>query len=301
MHALLRRPRRRVRTLGSILLLPALVAGIALTSSGSTDRASAAPGDACGKTLRKADGGAWRCSFVDDFNASRLDSRKWLVAETKWSGFRVGSTCFKPGNAAVNRGTLRLTTRKENRYFLCRSIMGAFRTRYSGAHLTTTGRFQQTYGRFEIRARLPEGPAGLRAAFWMFPAKPTYGGWPRSGEIDVAEWWSVDEKLVMPSLHYGGRQPSLDSGQGCRVADQTAFHRYTLVWKPRVMQFQIDGKTCFQRSWRPNRPLLAPQPFDKPFGLVLNMAVDYPIGGNRVSSTTPLPATFEIDYVKAWR
>jgi len=155
--------------------------------------------------------------------------------------------------------------------------------------------------RFDVRARYPQSGSGLRGGFWMYPAKQTYGAWPASGEIDVAEWWSSSPNTVLPTLHYSGSSQFGDSGWNCTVTDPTVWHDYTLVWLPTQMQFSIDGRTCFTDTWTPNAPLVAPQPFDQPFNMILNMAVDN-TGSNLVSAqSTSLPATYEVDYVKAWK
>ena len=50
----------------------------------------------------------------------------------------------------------------------------------------TQGRFEQAYGRFEARIRIPRGQ-GLWPAFWMLGAGIATAGWPRCGEIEVME------------------------------------------------------------------------------------------------------------------
>jgi beta-glucanase (GH16 family) len=257
--------------------------------------------DACGRRLGRPGGGRWRCSFVDNFDEDALDTSKWLVGETAWSGFRMGSTCFTADNVALDSGDLLLTARDTGQDFSCSSPAGAFTTRYTGAHLGTVGHWAQTLGRFEVRSRYPATGAGTHGGFWLYPALPgAYGAWPLSGEIDVAEWWSQVPRSVLPTLHYAG-SGNADTGWGCQVDDPTQWHTYTLIWLRTRMRFLIDGRRCFSRSWRPDSPSIAPQPFDKPFNMILNMAVGDTAGFNAVTSATTLPATYVVDYVKAWR
>lgn len=259
-------------------------------------------GDSCGTTLYKADGSAWSCSFVDNFSGTRLDTTKWTIGETSTSGFYVGNTCLTANNVAVGNGELRLTARDTGQDFTCTTPGGGgFTTRYTGGHIGTVGHFSQTYGRFEVRARYPQSASGLTANFWMYPDKLTYGAWPSSGEIDVAEWWSSSPTQVLPTLHYSGSSFLNDSGWGCTVADPTVWHTYTLVWQPTQMAFSIDGTTCFTDSWTPAAPLVAPQPFDKPFSMLLTMAAGGSSGTDAVVANTTFPATFEVDYAKAWK
>ena len=110
-----------------------------------------------------------------------------------------------------------------------------------------------------------------------------------------------DPTLVLPTLHYRGRSFHADSGWDCRVDDVSEFHTYAVEWFPAVIRFLVDGEVCFARSWRPSPPQVAPQPFDRPFSMILNMGVGTASGTNPVTAETPLPATFTVDYVKAWR
>ncbi|HWU22338.1 MAG TPA: glycoside hydrolase family 16 protein [Nocardioides sp.] len=287
--------------------VPGAVAVLALAAAALALPGTAAPavagrptsGDSCGATVLKADGTPWTCTFTDNFSDTKLDTTKWTVGVTATSGFVMGKTCFTADNVVEKGGELRLTTRNVGQPFTCSSPYGSFTTSYTGAHVGTVGKWAQAYGRYDVRARYPKSGSGLHGGYWLYPAKLTYGAWPASGEIDVAEWWSSVPTTVLPTLHYSGSTQA-DSGSACTVADPTVWHDYALVWEPTQMQFSIDGQVCFTDSWTPNSPLVAPQPFDQPFNIIMNMAVD-DTTNNAVTSTTTLPATYEVDYVKAWK
>lgn len=291
---------RRVLALGLAFAVLALTAADAHRPPPAPDPAG---GDACGPALAKPGGGTWRCTFVDDFDGTALDTDRWTTQDTARTGFRSALTCYRGGsNVTVRSGTLLLEARDEGVTLDCDNPYGVFRTRYTGGLVTTRGQFSQTYGRFEVRAKYPASRSpGLHGAFWMFPVRPTYGRWPSSGEIDVAEWWSSDPTLVLPSLHYDGRVGAVDSGWGCRVADASAFHVYAVEWSPTGIRVLVDGEECFARSPQPDPPLVAPQPFDRPFSMILLMGVGTTRGTNPVTAATALPATFTVDYAKAWR
>ena len=302
-----------IRRVARTLLAGAVVAGLAglspMSADGTPPRDAAArptspaAADDCGARLPKPGGRTWRCSFVDDFGGSRIDRHKWIVQDSALTGFHTGQTCYTRDRSSVEvrRGSLRLTTRKVDQ-FRCGTFARHFTTRYTGGMVGTKGTFSQAFGRFEMRARLPQGDeSGVHGGFWMYPVDLAYGAWPESGEIDVAEWWSSEPTQVIPSLHYDGRKRSDDSGFDCWVPTPTAFHTYTLVWLKRVMRFSIDGRQCFSRRWLPDPPQEAPQPFDQPFSMILNMGVGRTLGKQRVSRYTKLPARLVVDYVKAWR
>jgi beta-glucanase (GH16 family) len=285
------------------LTVPGPDAAVGVPAQDPAVTAARTAADACGARLPRPGGGTWRCSFADDFDGAAVDPRKWVVQDSALTGFHTGQTCYTrdASNVLVRRGTLRLTARKVEP-FRCGRLPRAFHTRYTGGMIGTKGAFSQARGRFEVRARFPLGDvSGIHGGFWMYPVDLVYGPWPESGEIDVAEWWSSEPTQVIPSLHYDGRRRSEDSGFRCRVSTPTAFHTYTLVWLRRVMRFSIDGRQCFSRRWRPDPPQQAPQPFDQPFSMILNMGVGRTFGRQRVTRYTRFPARFVVDYAKSWR
>lgn len=138
----------------------------------------------------------------------------------------------------------------------------------------------------------------------MHPTEKIYGIWPESGEIDIAEWWSMLPRQVLPSLHYDGRVKRRDSGADCHVRTPSKFHTYTFIWRPTSMRFLIDGKRCFsRRRWTPEAPQSMPQPFDHPFNMILSMGVGWTDfrNDNQITRRTRVPARYIIDYAKAWR
>lgn len=297
----LRHPARRIGLAGILgtAIAALIIDGGPIASSAGAPEAR----DACGPLLVKPDGTTWSCSFVDDFGGTSLDSTKWITQDTGRTGFRTGLTCYRSSaaNIAEREGVLRLTARRL-RPFTCTSPLGDFVTRYTGGMVGTRGHFSQAYGRFEVRAKYPtERTSGLHGGFWMYPRYHAYGPWPASGEIDVAEWWSSDPTLVLPSLHYMGRDYRVDSGWGCRVGEPSRFHTYTLEWTPAVLRFLVDGTECFARTPDPDAPLVAPQPFDQPFSMILNLGVGAAGGTNKVTWQTSFPASYVVDYAKAWR
>ena len=298
-----RSSRRRGAAVVALAAL-ALAASNVLTSPAEGAAPPPRNTDACGTLISKPTGGNWQCTFVDNFDGGALNTNKWVVSSTARSGFRSGLTCYRSSskNVVVRQGTVQLVAHDEGAPFTCTSPYGSFTTRYSGGAISTWGKFSQTYGRFEARAKYPTTTTqGAHAAFWLYPQKDNYGSWPASGEIDVAEWWSVRPDLTMPSLHYSGRDLWADSGWDCVVADATTWHTYAVDWSTTAMTFSIDGVPCFTRSWSGTGLLPAPAPFDRPFTMALTSGVGDETGTNIVSAATTLPASYIIDYVKVWR
>lgn len=301
----------------SILVMGALLVVVALVvfSRGSDDEPlddagvpiglaiiHAAQSGCGGEPTVEWTGGTWRCTFSDDFEGRGVDLTKWTVLTSGKYGFRSGVACFvnDRSNVSVASGRLHLTVRPVARTFRCPYRRG-FVTRYTGGMVTTLEHFDQTYGRFEIRARFPAAKvAGLKSGIWLWPSAQNYGRWPRSGEIDVAEYYSRRFDRVIPFVHYAsaGRDPTV-TNNSCLVQHPDRFHTYVLEWTPDAITIAFDGQVCVRTGWDRAAPLVNPAPFDRPF--YLNMTQTLGTSGNAFNpAATPLPATMEIDYVHIW-
>lgn len=268
--------------------------------------ARTAPTDTCGVRPQRADGSYYACTFRDDFGGTSLDRRKWLVTETRFSSMYGGGgrSCYVDNARTIKvaEGTLRLSSTMLPTAFRCTGPYGFWLTRGEVASVTTRSLFTQTYGRFEARMRMPAeaGISGSHSVFWLYPQEFTYGRWPTSGEVDIAEWFSADPGKVYPSVHYRGERKALSTGYDCAMpTSSTAFHTYAVEWTPTVMRFLYDGRVCFSHAWTPTG-MKAPKPFDKPFYLVLTQV--WGLGWNhRFSAGMSNKSTLTVDWVKVWK
>lgn len=263
-----------------------------------------APSDACGVQPERPGGGYYACTFRDDFDGTTLDRSKWMVQESSFSGMVGGSMgCYVDNDrtVGVSSGLLRLTSTILPEQFLCKSPYGSWMTNAEVSTVATRSKFVQVYGRFEARIKMPAeaGIPGSHSAFWLYPQEQTYGRWPASGEVDIAEWFSGLPGNVFPSVHYAGENTALSSGYNCKMpTSSTAFHTYAVEWTPTVMKFYYDGALCYSHSWTPTGQT-APQPFDQPFYIVLTQ-----VWGALWNTRTDAMAdtsTLLVDYVKAWQ
>jgi beta-glucanase (GH16 family) len=293
--------RRGARRAAAFLLVVVCTLLAACTSSGGSDH----QGPDCGATVDKPGGGRWTCTFVDNFRGKHLDPDKWLIQSTALTGFRNNQECYGAAdNVVVDKGLLRLTVRSEAAPFVCQDPRGAFATQYTGSMVTTWKRFSQTYGRFEIRARMPDVKvAGIHSALWLWPQdEAKRGGKPMAGEIDVAEYYSVHPDRLIPYIHYtpAAADPSVTNNE-CLVEDPAAWHTYLLEWTPKKLKISYDGKTCLVNRWNPAAPLTKPAPFDQPFIIALTQSLGVATTANQPNAATPLPATMQVDYVRVWK
>jgi beta-glucanase (GH16 family) len=279
------------------------------TTTTSPPTNPAGSGSNCGGTpIYKSDGSQWQCTFDDEFNGTSLDTTKWVIQQTANSAYTTGSgagtACYvnSPNNVSVSGGYLNLTVRQEAAPFTCQDGPYSFTTNYTSGMVSTSGLFSQAYGLFEVRAKLPSSAIqGLQETFWLWPnSSSKYGAWPDSGEIDFAEFYSQFPALDIPYIHYNaaGNDPNV-TAYNCSITPG-AFSTFGLEWAPGSLTILDNGQTCLVDHTDPASPLTGGQPFDQPFFIALTQA----LGINTdafVSGTTPLPATTQVDWVRAWQ
>ena len=122
---------------------------------------------------------------------------------------------------------------------------------YTSAKLTTSGKAEWTYGRYEIRAKLPEGQ-GIWPAIWMMPSDMNvYGGWPSCGEIDIMELVGHEPDTIHGTLHYGN--PWKYTGGSFELEEgsfQDDYHEFALEWLPGEMRWYVDDQLyLIQKDW----------------------------------------------------
>ncbi len=154
---------------------------------------------------------------------------------------------------------------------------------YVSGLLTTEHSFAQTYGYFEMRARLPAGK-GLWPAFWLLPVSRE---WPP--EIDVFEVVGQDPRTVHMTVHSNAVQTI---GFPVQVADTSAgFHDFGVLWGKSFVRWYFDG---VERARVPT-----PSDMHKPMYLLINLAVGGRWAGEP-DGATAFPAELKVAYVRAF-
>ncbi|HTW94916.1 MAG TPA: discoidin domain-containing protein [Tepidisphaeraceae bacterium] len=264
----------------------------------------------------------WKLVWSDEFNGTSIDRSKWTFDlgngyqapdVNMWiSGWGNNEREFytdRPANAYVKDGFLHIRAVKE-------AYQGCD---YTSARLVTRGLFSKAYGRFEFRAKLPVGQ-GIWPALWLLPENNSYGIWAASGEIDVLEARGQIPNVILGSLNYGSHWPGNDFTEadftfppGQSIA---GFHTYALEWEPGVMRWYVDDHLySIKRHWwscskvdasheGPANPSKSeinpwPAPYDKPFYLIMNLAVGGDFLGDP-DATTVFPQEMLVDYVRVY-
>ncbi len=186
----------------------------------------------------------WVMIWEDDFNGDSIDDGKWNFEVDCAGGGNNEKQCYTDSkdNAFVENGILNIVALPAEE--------GATKP-YTSARLNTRYKADFKYGRFEMRAKLPSGQ-GAWPAFWMMPTDEVYGGWPRSGEIDIVEAVNLKvptddglESNIYGTLHYGKEWPNNDQSGKAYTFDQASnpaddFHTYAIEWQEGEIRWYID-------------------------------------------------------------
>ena len=274
-----------------------------------------------------ADG--WTLVWSDEFDGSAIDRSKWDFDVDCWGGGNNERQCYtdKQRNAAIVDGKLVITARREKAtgpaFPLAQrgdpaKAKAEVSRGFTSARLVTRGKAAWTYGKIEVRAKLPQGQ-GTWPAIWMLPERSDYGTWAASGEIDILEAVNLGagckecpggiENRILGTLHFGGQWPN-NKHKGDETvlpAPLDGFHVFGIVWEKGRISWTIDGRTYATQvagDWNTSGSNDPAAPFDRPFHLILNLAV----GGGLAESRTEkgvddrgYPKMMEVDWVRVWQ
>ena len=161
---------------------------------------------------------------------------------------------------------------------------------YLSGVLTSSDKFDFTYGYAEMRAKVPSGD-GLWPAFWMLPTD--FVG--RKPQIFAMEMNGSDPGVAYHSYKYqDDSDEAMSSGLlPTRAGDLSQdFHNYGVEWSQGSLVYYIDGVE-YQR-------------FDSAFvsDQAMYMIVNLAVGGWFVGSpaaSTGFPASLEIDHIRVYQ
>jgi|GEM_PF-6628580 beta-glucanase (GH16 family) len=228
--------------------------------------------------------------WSEEFEGTELNGNLW----TPWLGTAYNNELQyysnRTENLYVEDGNLHLRAQKE--YYRGRD--------YTSARIRTQGKYFFKYGKIEARIRLPQGK-GFWPAFWLMPQKSVYGGWPKSGEIDIMEFRGQEVNSVTQAIHFSYENSHHSQGNQSEFAEvdfTEGFHLFKLEWDQKGLTWLVDNKQVFSLS--KEEMYANPYPFDEEFYVILNLAV----GGHFLENpdeTTPFPSEMEVDYVRVYQ
>lgn len=253
----------------------------------------------------------WKLVWSDEFEKpGSPDPAKWDYE----TGFVRNKelqyyTRDRKENARVEKGILIIEARKEKMknaaYDPARPARGGALHReiadYTSASLITRGKAAWTYGRIEVRAKLPTG-RGTWPAIWTLGANMREVRWPACGEIDIMEFVGFDPGVIHGNIHtrkYNHIQ-NTNKGDKTKVPDASEkFHVYAIEWDAEHIDFFVDDRKYF--TFRKEEGGTDAWPFDKDQYLILNLAIGGSWGGQKGVDDGIFPQQLLIDYVRVYQ
>jgi len=279
----------------------------------------------------------WQLVWADEFDGDTIDTTKWGFEVNCHGGGNREQQCYtdRKKNAFISNGQLNIVALKETFTGPATDEAHNSETKtlpYTSARLRSMNKGDWQYGRFEIRAKLPQGQ-GIWPAIWMLPTDYVYGRWASSGEIDIMEAVNLKtqsdqegakvgelESRTYGTLHYGGVSPqNVYSGQAYNLPDgmnpADDFHTYAIEWQQGEIRWYVDQvhfATQVSSGWyshykNEQGELVIGEgdaPYNQKFYLLLNLAVGgyWPISGNDKGIDNSIDTqTMFVDFVRVYQ
>jgi beta-glucanase (GH16 family) len=235
-------------------------------------------------------------TWSDEFNGKTLNTSNWTqeTGGSGWGNNELEYYTSSANNTFLTGGYLVIEARKET--------IGT--NNYTSARLKTQNKKTFTYGRMDIRAKLPKGQ-GLWPAIWMLGNNISQSGygWPACGEIDIMELLGNSYQKVYSTVHWGQANSSFHDSKGGNYTLSAGnfydtFHVFSMQWDATMMVFMVDDVNIL--TVNKSDITTGTYPFDKPFFFILNVAV----GGNWPGSpdaSTVFPQRMIVDYVRVYQ
>lgn len=237
----------------------------------------------------------YKLVWADEFNGKALNTKDW--------SFENGDGCpnlcgwgnnelehYRSENTSFKNGKMIIEAKKENygnKYF-------------TSSKMLTKGKKTFKYGRVDFRAILPN-TQGIWPAFWMLPEKNIFGGWPKSGEIDIMEVIGKEPSKLYGTLHFGPGPGSTQLGSNVSLKSgvfNDEFHVFSIEWEENQIKWFLDGNlfsSFSKKDFGTNN-----YPFNEDFFFIINLAV----GGNWPGNPDMMNFKnqfFVIDYVRVYQ
>ena len=230
----------------------------------------------------------WR----DEFDGPEIDLDNWTheIGNSGWGNNELQYYTERDENSYISNGQLVIEAKEE-------SFGGS---NYTSARMITSGQQEFTFGRVDIRAKLPEGQ-GIWPALWMLGANFWTQGWPSCGEIDIMELVGHEPSKVHGTAHWGIQgSPSTfmggayNLGQG-KFSDE--FHVFSIIWEDNSIKWLVDDNQFYSLT---SSQVGGNYPFNNNFFFLFNIAV----GGNWPGSPnaeTVFPQRMFVDYIRIFQ
>ncbi|MDP3461415.1 MAG: family 16 glycosylhydrolase [Bacteroidales bacterium] len=223
----------------------------------------------------------------DEFDGSSINTSDWGydLGAGGWGNNEWQTYTNLSANSFVSDGKLNIVATQQY-------------GNYYSARMLTKGKKEFTYGRIDLRARMPYGK-GIWPALWMLGGNIGQVGWPRCGEIDIMEYLGHIQSQTHGTVHY------YESGHKYKGSNYTlpdnqsfhdGFHVFSIVWQENSIKWYVD----YQLFYQVTDSDISFDAFRLPQFFIFNVAV----GGNwpgYPDATTVFPQTMQVDYVRVFQ
>jgi len=228
-------------------------------------------------------------TWADEFHengAPNSDNWTYDLGAGGWGNNEAQTYTNNSSNVKVEDGLLKITAKANG-------------SSYTSSRLKSQGLYQFTYGRVDVRAKLPSS-TGTWPAIWMLGSNFSSIGWPRCGEIDIMEQTGQDKNKVLGTCHWFDTSSSNTASYGLdRTVSNTSteFHVYSVQWNSSSIRIYVDNVQYYVLN--SGSSSISNSPFVNDFFLILNVAMGGTLGGTIDSNFTE--DSMEIDYVRVYQ
>lgn len=234
----------------------------------------------------------WEDNFEKD---GEVDPEKWFCENgNRWANNESQAYTNRLSNVCVRNGQLVITALKED----------YMEREYTSARINTRGKKEFKYGYFEIEAKLPEA-VGTWPAFWFMPTDCPPVRWPLCGEIDMMEHTLVEKDVIVYSLHsdkHNHANPNTiqHSTKVSKPGSVDGYHKYGMEWTSDHIEYFYDGESVckYSKALENQDELELCWPYDKPYYMIINVAVGGFMGGP--IKDEELPSEMRVNYIRAY-
>ena len=234
----------------------------------------------------------YHLAWSDEFNTPVFNTQNWNVENGGggWGNHELEYYTGRLQNLFQSNGNLIIEARKEN--------YGS--NNYTSARINTAGKQQFTYGRIDMRAKLPVSK-GMWPALWMLGSNFGSVGWPACGETDIMELVGQNPKQVVGSIHWkqsNGTSGTYNNSFNAQQDFAQQFHVFSLLWDTNSVKILVDDQVYVSAT--DANVTTGTNPFNAPFFLIFNVAVggDWP---GPPDGTTVFPQRMYVDYVRVFQ
>lgn len=225
---------------------------------------------------------AWSDEFDVD-GAPNTSNWTYDLGDGGWGNGEAQTYTDNSENVIVENGFLKITAKADG-------------SGYTSARIKSQGLQEFTYGRVEVRAKLPAAQ-GTWPAIWMLGANFPDVGWPLCGEIDIMEQTGDNKNDVLGTCHWfdNGTSNNASYGEITTIANASSeFHVYSLEWTEESVKILVDGTSFYTLTNNSDLPF-----YSKDFFVILNLAMGGTLGGTIDPAFTE--DVMEVDYIRVYQ